>query len=206
MPRFNFRWIVFALLVLACALPALSQRAKVTNPPAQAQAPAKAQAQNTQPQTNLALDKRVTASSSDERGSWGARFLVDGERNEKAGSRGWSSNADKSRNHTEWVQIDLGGSASVGIVDIYPRNDPARLGEGFPVDFSIETSADGQSWTAVVNKTNYAKPGNAVQRFSFTPVSARFVRIVGTNLRYLGAEQAYYLQFAEIEVFAGSSK
>ena len=201
MPRPSLRSIAFAVLVLACALPALSQRSRPSNPQA-----VNPQVSNPQDKTNLALNQRVTASSSDEQGSWGARFLVDGQRDERSGSRGWSSIADKSRNHTEWIQIDLGGSRSIGFVDIYPRNDPARLGEGFPVDFTIETSPDSRTWTAVVKKTNFGKPGNAVQRFAFSPVAARYVRVVGTSLRYLGAEQAYYMQFAEIEVYAGSSK
>jgi hypothetical protein len=198
MSRSTFRYLSIVFLVLGCALPALSQRARATKP--------QAQASNPQAQTNLALNKRVTASSSDEQASWGARFIVDGQRDERSGSRGWSSSADKSRNHTEWVQVDLGGSQSVGFVDIYPRNDPARLGEGFPVDFTIETSEDGRAWTAVVGKTNYGKPGNEVQRFAFNQVGARYVRVVGTNLRYLGAEQAYYMQFAEIEIYGGSSE
>jgi len=196
MPRRNFRWILSVLLVLVCARPALPQRTKVSN----LRAPA--QAQNSQAQTNLALNKGVTASSSDEQASWGARFIVDGQRDEKAGSRGWSSIADKSRNHTEWVQIDLGASSSLGRVDLYPRNDPARLGEGFPVDFTIGVSADGKAWTAVVRQTNYPKPGNSVQSFSFDPANARYVRVTGTNLRYLPAESAYYMQFAEVEVYA----
>ena len=187
----RFRSLLIVLLVLGCALPALSKPARASNP---------------QAETNLALNKRVTVSSSYEQGSWGAALAVDGERNENRGARGWSSEADKSRNHTEWIQIDLGGSHPVSRVDIYPRNDPARLGEGFPLDFTIEVSQDGRSWTAVVRKTGYGKPGDDVQRFGFNPVGGRFVRIVGTNLRYLGAEQAYYMQFAEIEVYAGSTE
>jgi hypothetical protein len=201
MIRSSFRFSLIALIVIGCALPALPQRTKVSTP--QASNP-QAQASTSQAKINLALNKRVSASSSDERGSWGARFLVDGERDEKAGSRGWESSSDTKRNHTEWVQIDLGASATLGSVDIYPRNDPARLGEGFPVDFTIETSADGQTWTVVVRKTNYGKPGNVVQHFAFNAVGARYVRVVGTNLRYLGSEQGYFMQFAEIEVYAGS--
>ena len=199
MPCTSFRSMLIAILVLGCAFPASAQRprpGRVTNP----------EVANLQPKVNLALNRRVTVSSSYEQGSWGAALVVDGERNEKQGARGWSSGADKSRNHSEWVQIDLGGNYSVGFVDIYPRNDPARLGEGFPLDFTIEASLDGRAWTAVVRKTGYGKPGDEVQRFAFNPVGARFIRIVGTNLRYLGAEQAYYLQFAEIEVYAGASE
>jgi len=191
MPRFNFRLVMITLFILGCALPALSQPAQASNP---------------QAQTNLALHKRVTASSSYEQGSWGAALVVDGERNENRGARGWTSEADKSQNHNEWVQIDLGGNYPVSRVDIYPRNDPARLGEGFPLDFTIEVSQDGRSWSAVVRKTGYGKPGDEVQRFGFNPVGGRFVRIVGTNLRYLGAEQEYCMSFAEIEVYAGSTE
>jgi hypothetical protein len=192
----HFPVFVVFLLATAVALPLAGQRTRPANPQPQVQAQVQAQAQ-----TNFALNARVTVSSSYEQGSWGANLAVDGERNEKQGARGWSSGADKARNHTEWIRVNLERSQTLGRVDIYPRNDPARLGEGFPVDFTIQVSADGQNWTTVIQKSDYPKPGNQVQSFPFNQVTAQYVQIIGRNLRYLGAESAYYMQFAEIEVY-----
>jgi hypothetical protein len=193
MNRHSTALVVF-LLATALAFPLAGQRTRPANPQPQVQA-------QVQAQTNFALNARVMVSSSYEQGSWGANLAVDGERNEKQGARGWSSGADKARNHTEWIRVDLGRNQTLGRVDIYPRNDPARLGEGFPVDFTIQISEDGGNWTTVVQKANYPKPGNEVQSFAFNPVNARYVQIIGRNLRYLGAESAYFMQFAEIEVY-----
>ena len=186
MKRYAIAFVAVVSLAAALALPLAAQPARVSNP---------------QPSVNLALHARVTYSSSEERGSWSARFAVDGERNEVQGSRGWSSDSDLSNNHSEWIRLDLGRPSPLARVDIYPRNDPARTGEGFPIDFTIQVSEDASNWMTVVQKSNYPKPGNEVQRFPFNPVNARFVQIIGRNLRYLGAESAYYMQFAEIEIY-----
>mgnify|MGYP001296156212 CR=1 FL=1 len=84
--------------------------------------------------------------------------------------------------------------------DLYPRNDGNRIGDCFPIDFTIQVSTDNINWTTKVTETNYAKPGNQVQSFSFTPQSARYVKITGTNLR-TDQYGAYRMQFAEIEVY-----
>jgi hypothetical protein len=150
---------------------------------------------------NLALNKTVTASSSFIQSSFSPEMVVDGVRAEKPGARGWSSQGDTSVNRTEWIMIDLGTNYLINLVDLYPRNDSRRVGESFPIDFTIQTSLDANSWTTVVTQNNYGKPGPEAQRFTFNQTNARFVRIVGTNLRYLGAESAYYMQFTEIEVY-----
>jgi alpha-L-rhamnosidase len=152
---------------------------------------------------NLALNKTVTASSSFENNSygWAAVKAVDGNRNSVSGSMGWTSWDNTATNHTEWVKVDLGAGNGISRVDLYPRNDSGKLGEGFPVDFTIQVSTDDSNWTTVVTKTSYAKPGNSVQSFSFTAMNARYVKITGTNLRYNSGESAYYMQFAEIEVY-----
>ena len=170
--------------------------------PCLAAQPARAIGTATETSQNLALHKRVTASSSLEQPGWNASLVVDGQRNEIAGARGWQSGGDVTKNHTEWLKIDLGAVTAVGKVDLYPRNDPARVGEGFPVDFAIGISVDGQTWTTTVRKANYPKPGDKVQSFSFNAVNGRYVRITGTNLRYLPAESSYFMQFAEVEVYA----
>jgi len=154
---------------------------------------------------NLALNKTVTASSSFDLTSFSPEMAVDGVRAEQPGVRGWSSQGDTSVNHTEWIMIDLGTNYPINRVDLYPRNDSRRVGESFPIDFTIQTSLDGNSWTTVVTRNNYEKPGPEAQVFTFNRTNARFVIVVGTNLRYLGAEGAYYMQFTEIEVYGPSA-
>jgi hypothetical protein len=154
---------------------------------------------------NLALNKSVRVSSTFDQSSWSQDFVVDGIRTEKAGARGWSSQGDTSVNHTEWIRIDLGTNYHINRVDLYPRNDSRREGESFPIDFTIQTSLDANNWTTVVSRTGYGKPGPEAQKFTFDRTVARWVKIEGTNLRYLGAESAYYMQFTEIEVYGPGS-
>ncbi len=150
---------------------------------------------------NLALGKNVRVSSNYDQPGWGPEFVVDGVRTERAGARGWSSQGDTSVNHTEWIQVDLGTNYQIDRVDLYPRNAAMREGESFPIDFTIQVSLDANNWRTVVSRTGYPKPGTEAQKFTFDPTVDRYVKITGTNLRYLGAESAYFMQFAEIEVY-----
>lgn len=56
----------------------------------------------------------------------------------------------------------------------------------------------------MVTRTGYPKPGNDVQRFTFESVSARYVKIVGTNLRYNPGDSIYAMSFCEIEIYNDS--
>jgi hypothetical protein len=152
---------------------------------------------------DLALNKTVTASSSLEDGNWGAATVVDGDDFSVAASEGWSSNSDLSENHTEWVSVDLGSPQTVGRVTLWPTNlNGNHVGDYFPSDFTIEVSSDGTTWQPVVTETGYAKPADgSAQTFTFTPQSARYVRVVGTSLRADESSQ-YRMQFAEMEVYS----
>lgn len=158
-------------------------------------------AADAQDNPNLALNKNVMVSTNFDQPGWSPDFVVDGIRTERAGARGWSSQGDTSINHTEWIRIDLGTNYHINTVDLYPRNAGRREGESFPIDFTIQTSLDAFNWTTVVSRTGYRKPGTEPQRFTFDRTVARWVKIEGTNLRYLDAESAYYMQFAEIEIY-----
>jgi alpha-L-rhamnosidase len=153
------------------------------------------------PSSNRALNKTVISLSSLEGSGWFRTKVVDGQRNSVSGAMGWTSWNNNSANHTEWVKVDLGASYSINKVDLYPRNDSGKVGEGFPVDFTIQISTNDSTWTTVVTRTGYAKPSGTVQSFSFTAANARYVKVEGTNLRYNSAESIYVMQFAEIEVY-----
>ncbi|GAA2029070.1 hypothetical protein GCM10009839_30540 [Catenulispora yoronensis] len=143
----------------------------------------------------------ITASTSYEGDGWGIRAAVDGQRASTSSAVGWSSLGNYTSNHSEWVQLDLGSARSLDRVDLYPRSDGANAGQGFPIDFTIQTSVDGASWTTVSTQTGYPKP-TSVQTFPFAAVNARYVKVVGTNLSTdpLGH---YHMQFAEIEPLGG---
>ena len=144
----------------------------------------------------------ITASSSAETGGWGIRAAVDGQRSSTASALGWSSQSGNTANHTEWVQLDLGSARPLDRVDLYPRDDAGNVGVGFPVDFTVQVSADGTNWTTVSTQTGYPKPGDQDQTFPFATTTARYVKVTGTNLS-TDAQGSYVMQLAEIEALGG---
>jgi hypothetical protein len=184
------------------------------------------------PYYNAALYKSVTASSNyrpdNETFNWDVAKLTDGTRvNTRFGSRGWSSSLHETADAPEWVQVDLGGTTPICGVDLYPLDhgdaenengydspgvDPKEMDQswdGFPLDYRVLISTDGEKWTEVARakdflKTNDPKvkpdqvPGAVPHRLAATP--ARYVRIEGNRLspsRYFGK---YAMELAEIEV------
>jgi hypothetical protein len=155
------------------------------------------------PDVNVADGTTVTASSSYSGDGWHARALVDGQQGSAGASLGYSSLANYMVNHTESVTVDLGSQRSLSRVDLWPRSDGANTGAGFPVDFNIQVSTDGTTWTTVATRTGYPRPAAAAQAFPFATRSARYIRVTGTNLR---PDQFghFHLQFAELEAFGGN--
>jgi len=77
-------------------------------------------------------------------------------------------------------RVDYGGSWSelyFNRVKLYPRNDDDWVGEYFPVNFVISCSPDNTTWTTLATLTNYPKPGNEPQYFSFSNQTARYVNV-----------------------------
>lgn len=138
------------------------------------------------------------ASSSLETSDFGMAKVHDGTRNSVAGSVGWTSNNTPTVNHTEYITFDMGSGKSISRVDLFPRNQTNYVGNGFPVDFTIQVSNDNVNWTTVISRTGYAQPDQNVQSFSFTAQTARYVKIQGTNLRNNGE---YRMQFAEVGIY-----
>lgn len=151
---------------------------------------------------NQATGAIVSASSTLENSNFSTSRVNDGQRNSVTGSMGWTSNNSLTANHTESVSLDMGSARSVSKVDLYPRNDSGNIGQNFPIDFTIQTSTDNVSWTTVVTRSGYAQPGNAVQSFTFTAATARYVKVEGTNLRPNPSDaNRYRMAFAEVEVY-----
>ena len=140
----------------------------------------------------------LNASSSVDGWGWYKPNVVDGFTSSYPGQMGWSSIVGITTQHQEWVEIVFPSSVTFGTVKLYPRNDAGNVGQGFPKDFQIQVW-DGVNWLTRVTQTGYSLPGNMAQVFTWTPDTSNKVRILGTNLRQLGAN--YIMQFAEIEVY-----
>ncbi len=73
------------------------------------------------------------------------------------------------------------------------------VGDGFPLDFTIEVW-DGTTWLTRVSRTSYPMPATG-QAFTwgFSDRTDR-IRIRATRLRQVGAD-GYLLQFAEVGIY-----
>ncbi|WNG36806.1 hypothetical protein F0U61_26375 [Archangium violaceum] len=155
-------------------------------------------------ETNLARSAAVTASSSTYNPSagWNLANINDGKRTSVLyDSLGWTSTYWSVPNANEWLVFDLGSSATLTKVDLYPRNDATYgsvVGDGFPVDFTIDVSNDGVTWQTVVLRTGYPTP-TGMQSFGVSVPSARYVRLNVTRLDNVTG--SYYVQLAEVEIF-----
>ena len=113
---------------------------------------------------------------------------------------GYRSEAFDSADNNVWVTVKLDKACSINEVKLYPVSNLLDDGQGFPVDFTIQTSVDGENWVDVVSKTGYSSGKvTGVQDFSFDDTETWFVRVNATKLTR--AEGGYRLQLAEIEVY-----
>lgn len=148
----------------------------------------------------------VTVSSSDGEGAgWKASYLTDG--NIEGGTRdrdGWSSISHSSPSAQEWAQVELGRTTSIGKVVLFSRSDLSLSSStGFPSAFQIQCSNDGSTWTTLVNEVDY--PGALaadLQIITFPSQSARYVRVLATELGGVAQESGYRMRLTEIEVYA----
>jgi len=120
-------------------------------------------------------------------------------------SIGYSSASSSSSEHTEFVQIDLGSERMINSVKLYPRTDKLTTSGGspnFPVDFTIEGSTDGATYSVLTTVTNQANPQGAAQDYTFGAASVRYLKLNVTKLGTpVSNEQgAHYLQLSELEV------
>ena len=101
----------------------------------------------------------------------------------------------------EWIQVDLKSKHTVdqfGFAALY-----SVLTAGVPTDFTIDVSLDGNNWTTVVTKSNYATL-SLWHRFSFDAVEARYIRLNATKATSAvgdSGEFGYTIAFTEIEIY-----
>ncbi|MCX7886093.1 MAG: discoidin domain-containing protein [Verrucomicrobiae bacterium] len=188
------------------------------------------------PYWNAALYRPVTVSSqhqpAHEKENWAAEKLTDGTRiNTRAGHRGWASALRDTPEANEWIQLDLGEALPIHAVNLWPldhgdawqspdgsepfvRSDELDQSyDGFPGDFCILVSADGQKWDEVARRQNFRAPVGALptsdlkpadvtgpERFQFNPRTARHVKLQISKLRKTRTFGRYAACLAEIEV------
>ena len=128
-----------------------------------------------------------------------AEVLTNGDRNSTAF---WSSGDENAQvNYAETLTIDLGAEKLVGSVWLYRRKAGSR--DGFPLDFNINGSTDGQSWKTLRSVKDAAIPPSANPRnFEVPATKVRYLQIQATRLRPMTDDgNLYRMQLSGIEVF-----
>ncbi len=166
---------------------------------------------------NLALGQPVTADSSNETSDWGVANLTDGATDSASANKGYSSNGFSSNANTVNVTTDLGAIQPISVVKLYPRTCYSPLDAGcssldgespnFPVDFTIQLSADGTNYTTVKTVTNQSNPYTTPQQYTFAQTNARYIKIGVTRLGIpsITEPETYRLQLAELMAFSSEN-
>jgi hypothetical protein len=118
------------------------------------------------PARNLALGKRVTASS--EEGTNVAKHVTDPKTYQDYANIHWDSAASD----PQWVMVDLGAPTEINRVILRWNTSAAK-------DFKVQTSADGSGWTDIYSTTQGSSASVTDESFSTTRV--RYVRMYGTQ-------------------------
>jgi len=113
----------------------------------------------------------------------------------------WSSQSmPGATGSTQYIGLDFGRSFdNITTLKAVPRQDSNPSINCFPVDFTIQTSGNGTTWTTISGQTytGYPNPMGAEQTFTFPPVSARYIRIHGTRFRQDDYGN-YFMQMGEL--------
>lgn len=148
------------------------------------------------PIKNLALNKEVSVSSDYNSWGWEKAFLTDGVIYTWRFSRGWVSDFENiSETDKSWAVINLKEKSYIKNVKIHPFNSYGKGGEGFPNNFLISISEDGENWDKIHEEKNYNPKDKEAPYFLTIDHKATFFKIetVGVAGKFIG--------FTEIEVF-----
>ncbi len=141
---------------------------------------------------NLAEGKPVSVHTVQPGAGFYAYCVTDGLRdNSDQTAQGFRSAQD-----TGFVEIDLMRTTSLNRVDIYPTGTNYDRGQKFPQSFTIEVSTDRETWTTVVEKSDYTGATEAIPVFTFDTVEACYVRLTVTKGAKVGG-----FEIGEIEIY-----
>jgi hypothetical protein len=118
------------------------------------------------PARNLALHKTATASSAS--GSHAASNVTDSSTWQNYMKTRWTSEASD----PQWIMVDLGVATEISRVIL-------KWDSSYAKSFKIQVSTDNSSWKDVFSTTKNG--ARSVTDESFTSVSARYVRMYGTQ-------------------------
>ncbi len=97
----------------------------------------------------------------------------------------------------EFLTLDVGSVKMLSRVRLRSRD----VGDLFPEDYQVQVGTDGVNFSTVVSVTGATvAPNSWAAPHDFTPVNARYVRILVTKARLYSAGNQYYVQIAEVEV------
>ncbi|MEQ4205581.1 discoidin domain-containing protein [Actinopolymorpha sp. B9G3] len=124
-----------------------------------------------------------------------ARVLIDG-----GGSDYWSSTPTADPTTTESVTVRFAKLHDISALSLLP----ASGGRGFPIDFRLQYSTDGTTFTDIAGQAHLGhEPKPGVQTFRFEPVRAAALRVVATRLDQI-ADGVHAFRLAEIGAEVGA--
>jgi alpha-L-rhamnosidase len=151
--------------------------------------------------------RKVTASSSHEKGGWSAAHLFAPEAD--AARLGYSSAAHSQPEVEVWVAMDLGEDLTPKEIVLLPRRDKAAadgLAAGFPRDFVVEIATEPNQYKTVAEFKDQAAPdekGLAVNLYTVIGYpKVRYIRIRTTKLGAPAADEpdSHRLQLRRVRV------
>ncbi|MDL5206480.1 discoidin domain-containing protein [Streptomyces sp. ALI-76-A] len=151
----------------------------------------------------------VTSNYTLENSDWGKTRVLDGTLTSATGAKGFTSIGFPSADVSDtpvWIEVDLGADRAIGSVTLHPRTDIAATGggtAGFPVDFTIQTRADGAtSYTTARTVSGQSNPNGAAETYTLTSATGRYLRLKATRLGKPASDETsqYRLQLAELRI------
>ncbi len=99
------------------------------------------------------------------------------------------------------IVIDLGALYRVCRLDIYPASDGTYTGMYFPKTIDVLCSADGKKYASTVSYKNVEAP-DCVPVLEFSPVDARYVKLIINDCDIPTYSMAWAAEIAEIEIIS----
>ncbi|MEV6604822.1 discoidin domain-containing protein [Kutzneria sp. NPDC051319] len=84
-------------------------------------------------------------------------------------------------------------------VTLYPRGDIRDGSVGFPSNFVVEGSSDGQQWTQLASGAGTAVAGSGARTLTYPSTTVKYIKVSGSGFKP-DSHGDYYMQFGEVEV------